>query len=278
MTPSLASRVYRLNSRLSALGLLCASLAGAQAPAVTNTRTGILTGVVTNLNGVPLKRTEVMILNTDLRAVTNDSGVYEFLSAPTGRVRVVARRIGFEPDERRITLESNAPKQVNFELKGMPEELDSVMIREAAGTGRMSEFWARRLTGHGAFITREDIDRRKPQNSSDLLRTVMGVKVTMGESGFDRALITMGRNPQLIAARGTTSLASACRVTYYIDGSYAPGGTFHMDDMSPGAIEGVEIYRGPAETPVRFRQRDTSCGVIANWTRDPSRREPGKPE
>jgi hypothetical protein len=258
--------------------LLVASAAEAQAPAVTNTRTGILTGTVTNLNGVPLKRTEVMIVNTDLRVVTNDSGVYEFLAAPTGRVRVIARRIGFEPDERRVTLEANAPKQVDFELKGIPEELDSVMIREAGGNGRLGEFWARRLNGHGAFITREDIERRKPHHSSDMLRTITGVKVTMGESGFERALISMGRNPQLMAARGTTSLASACRVTYYIDGAYTAGGTFHLDDMSPGAIEAMEIYRGPAETPVRFRQRDTACGVIAIWTRDPSRREAGKPE
>lgn len=258
--------------------MLAASTTMAQAPAVTNTRTGILTGIVTNLNGVPLKRTEVLIVNTDLKTVTNDSGVYEFLAAPTGRVRVIARRIGFEPDERRVSLEANAQKQLNFELKGLPEQLDSVMIREAGGTGRLAEFWARRMTGHGAFITRDDIDRRKPHHASDLLRTITGVKVTMGESGFDRALITMGRNPQLIAARGTTSLASACRVTYYVDGAYAPVGTFHMDDMSPGAIEAMEIYRGPAETPVRFRQRDTACGVIAIWTRDPSRRESGKPE
>jgi hypothetical protein len=245
-------------------------MVGAQAPA-SSALQGILTGVVTNLNGVNLSRVEVMIVGTTMKAVTNDSGVYEFLSAPTGRIRIVARRIGFEPEEQRVSLEANLHKQVDFELKGIPEALDSVMIREAGGRGRLSEFWARRMVGNGAFITREEIERRHPQHASDLLRTVTGVKVTMGESGFERALITMGRNPQLMAARGTTSLASACRVTYYVDGSYVPSGTFHMDDISPGMIEAVEIYRGPAETPVRFRQRDTACGVIALWTRDPSR-------
>jgi hypothetical protein len=268
-----------MTSRVVALGFLFSSLATAQAPSAQDVRprTGILTGVVTNFNGVPLKRTEVLIVNTDLKTVTNDSGVYEFLATPIGRVRVIARRIGFEPDERRVTLEGNAQKQVNFELKAIPEMLDSVMIREASGMGRLGEFWARRMTGNGAYITRDDIDRRKPHHSSDLLRTITGVKVTMGESGFDRALITMGRNAQHIAARGTTSLASACRVTYYVDGSYAPGGTFHIDDMSPSTIEAIEVYRGPSETPVRFRQRDTACGVIAIWTRDPSRKEPGGP-
>jgi hypothetical protein len=253
------------------LAALVPAAGNAQSPPPARPRDGILTGTVTNLNGVPLKNTEVIIINTDLRVVTNDSGVYEFLSAPTGRLRVVARRIGFEPDERRITLDSAAHKQLHFELKGMPEVLDSVMVREAGGLGRMADFWARRMAGNGAFITREDIERRRPQNSSDLLRTVMGVKVTMGESGFDKPLITMGRNTQLRPARDVASLASACRVSYYVDGSYVPGGTFHMDDLSPLAIEAVEVYRGPAETPVRFRQRDSACGVIVLWTREPSR-------
>jgi hypothetical protein len=249
-----------------------------QAPPAAKPRDGVLSGVVTNSIGVPIGKVEVAILNTDLRVITSDSGEYHFPAAPTGKVRVVARRIGFEPDERSVTLVSSTAKQLDFELKGIPELLDSVMVREAGGRGRLSDFWARRMVGNGAFITRDEIDRRRPHHSSDLLRTVTGVKVTMGESGFDRVLITMGRNPQLSAARGTTSLASACRVSYYVDGSPAPGGTFHMDDISPLAVEAVEIYRGPAETPVRFRQRDSACGVIVIWTRDPSRRDPGQRE
>lgn len=235
-------------------------------------RTAILTGVVTNLIGVPLPRTEVLIVNTQLRTVANDSGVYEFLSAPTGRVRVIARRIGFEPEEARVTLEAGRQRQVDFELKGIPEQLDSVMIRESGGRGRMADFWARRLVGIGAFLTHEDIERRHPQRSSDLLRTITGVKVVMGESGFDRPLIYMGRNAAVgLNTRTGPAFGASCHVTYYVDGSLVPSGTFHMDDISPLLIEGIEVYRGPAETPARMRQRDTACGVIVIWTRNPSR-------
>ena len=238
-------------------------------------RTALLSGVVTNLSGLPLGKVEVIIVNTDLRAVTNDSGVYEFLAAPASRIRVIARRIGFEPEESRVTLEERKSRQLDFELKGIPELLDSVMVREAGGNGRMAEFWARRMNGNGAFITRDEIDRRRPHHASDLLRTVTGVKVTMGESGFERPFISMGRNVVLRTGGRGGSSGSDCRVSYYVDGSYVPSGTFHMDDMSPLAIEAVEVYRGPAETPAKLRQRDTACGVSLIWTRDPSRRPPG---
>jgi hypothetical protein len=257
-------------------GLLAHAAAAQSAPppapqASPPVRTAIVSGVVTNLNGVPLPHTEVLIVNTPLRTFTNDSGVFEFLAAPPGRVRLVARRVGFQPEEQRATLEAGRLRQVDFELKGIPEQLDSVMVREAGGRGRMADFWARRMVGVGAFLTHEDIARRKPQRSSDLLRTVTGVRVSMGETGLDRPVISMGRNQITDRnVRGQVSLG-ACNVSYYVDGSFVPPGTFHMDDISPLLLEAVEVYRGPAETPARLRQRDTACGVIVLWTRNPSR-------
>lgn len=242
-------------------------------------KTTTLSGVVTTLSGVPVPRVELILAGTEIRAVTNDSGVYEFLAAPVGRIRLVARRIGFEPSEERATLEAGRHKQMDFELKGIAELLDSVMIREAGGHGRMSDFWARRMVGVGAFITRADIERRRPQHPSDLLRTVTGVKVVMGESGFDKATIMMGRNTVLSRSGRTAgpTLGNDCKVSYYVDGSYVPSGTFHMDDMSPLMLEAVEIYRGPSETPSALRQRDTACGVIVIWTREPDRPSTKKP-
>ena len=81
----------------------------------------------------------------------------------------------------------------------------------------------------------------------------------------------MGRNPPSVGNRptGVGRIGGICEVTYYIDGSYVPSGTFHMDDMSPTMVEAVEVYRGPSETPARFRQRDSACGIIAIWTREP---------
>ncbi len=255
-----------------------AALAVGAATAASQPRTAILHGVVTNLNGVAIPQVELVIVGTEMRTFTNDSGVYRFDVAPAARLRVIVRRIGFEPAEERVSLESASMKQMDVELKGIPEQLDEVMIREAGGNGRMSEFYSRRMLGNGYFLTYQDIERRRASRASDLLRTVPGVKVVLGESGLDRPVITMGRNPTLTRGRNIQSLGSDCRVSYYVDGSYVPQGTFHLDDMSPLMIEAIEVYRGPAETPARLRQRDTACGVIVIWTRDPSRRPPGQQE
>lgn len=240
---------------------------------------GVLVGVVSNINGIRLSRAEVLVQGTDFRAITNDSGVYEFIALPPARYRVVVRRIGFEPSEDRVTVTGGRRSQLDFEMEGVPELLDSVMVREAGGNGRMSDFWARRMLGIGAFITRDDIERRNPGRSSDLLRTVSGVPVLLGESGFEHPVITMGRNSATYNrnTRGGTTLGGDCRVSYHVDGAYVPAGSFHMDDLSPTAIEAVEVYRGPAETPTKLRQRDTACGLIVIWTREPPRprRPPG---
>jgi hypothetical protein len=217
---------------------------------------------------------ELTITNTALRVVTNDSGQFIFESPPTGRLHLAARRIGFKAQDHGFKLDVGSSRQEDFELEGNIEQLDSVRIFGNFGNGRMAEFYNRRAVGIGAFITRADIDRRKPYQPSDLLRTVAGVRVTADNALGSKPKIEMGRQAVILAPRrGVVSSGAVCVVNYYLDGSWVPGGTFHMDDLSPGSIEAIEIYRGPAEIPPRFKQRETACGLIVIWTREPPPRE-----
>ncbi len=230
----------------------------------------VLAGVVKNLNGVPLPGVELTIANTTLTAVTNDSGAYLFDRPPTGRLVIAARRIGFKPQDKRFSIADGETRHLDFELEGLIEQLDSIIIHGQSSTGRMAEFWNRRMVGVGAFITRADIERRKPYRTSDLLRTISGVHMTGGSDGLDRPNIQMGRNaPTPVARNGTQALGADCRVNYYLDGMWLSPGTFHLDDIAPSSIEAVEIFRGPAEVPAKFRQRETACGLIVVWTREP---------
>ena len=56
-----------------------------------------------------------------------------------------------------------------------------------------------------------------------------------------------------------------------------PGGREVLLDRGALMLEAVEVYRGPAEIPVRFRQRETACGVIALWTREPPSKQAQRP-
>ena len=234
----------------------------------------VLFGVVTNANGLPLKGVELSIANSAIKVTSNDSGVYIFESPPTGRVRVLARRIGFKPMEKGFKVEPGQNRQLDFSLEGVPEMLDSVLVMtQQGGTSRMAEFWNRRQLGIGAFVTRADIERRKPYNSTDLLRNVTGVRVIGDDNPMGRPVITMGRTGiGMRNYRNAASLAGDCRVNYYVDGMWVPAGTFHPDDISPVSIEAIEVYRGASEIPPRFRARETACGLIVIWTREPPAR------
>jgi hypothetical protein len=229
----------------------------------------VLFGVVTNLNGVRLGGVEMTIVNTTFLVVTNDSGEFIFDTPPTGKLRLAARRLGFKPQEKGLKLDVGASRQQDFELEGIAELLDSVKVVGKQGTGRMAEFWNRRAVGLGAFITRQDIENRKPYRPSDMLRTINGVRI-LGDDASGRSIIQMGRTAvSMPVRRGSTTLAASCIVNYYVDGNWVSPGTFHIDDLSPAAIEAIEIYRGPAEIPARYRQRETACGLIVVWTREP---------
>ena len=233
----------------------------------------VLFGVVTNINGVRLAGAEVLVVGSALKVVTNDSGEFVFSDPPTGRVRLSARRFGFKPQEHGFKLDAGRSRQEDFQLEVNPEMLDSIKVIAPGGNGRMADFYSRRAAGNGAFITRADIDRRRPFRPSDMLRTISGVRVT-GDNAMDRPVIEMGRTA--VKARPDRSgavLGAACQITYYIDGGYVAPGTFHLDDMPQGSIEAIEVFRGPAEIPPRFRHRETACGVISIWTREPPPRE-----
>jgi hypothetical protein len=255
--------------------ILFAAFLSAASPALAQKKT-LLYGVVTNLDGVRLSRVEVTIANTDLRMVTNDSGEFVFDAPPTGRLRLLVKRLGFKQQEKGFKLDAGDTKQIDFELEGIPELLDSVLVMTQGGNSRMAEFWARRSMGNGAFITRSEIQKRNPYQPSDMLRTLSGVRVTTAVDPNDKPVISMGRTP--IGARtfrNVQTLAGDCKVSYYLDGNWVPPGTFHLDDLSPTVIEAIEVYRGPSEIPAKFRQRETACGMIVIWTREPPPKERG---
>jgi len=128
----------------------------------------------------------------------------------------------------------------------------------------------RRRQGPGRFFTRQDIDERDPYCLSDLLTSVPDISVVAVGAGT-RVVRMMRRG--------------GCTPTIYLNGATIldvpnppmPIGmqsdavaTLHFDIdqwVSPDEVEGVEIYRGPAEVPVEFSTVGSECGVIVIRTR-----------
>lgn len=250
---------------------MAAVLAGAQEAAPI-----MVFGTVRNTSGVAIAGAEIWIDGAGRRAVSNDSGEFRLDRAPSGRVKVMVRRIGFRPDSKRVALRPGDARQVQFVLDGLLEELEAVLITARAQTsGRMQEFWARRMVGLGVFVTREEIERSRPARTVDLFRSIMGVRVVSGNSGFTRLV---SARQSISSLRGIPA-ASACAMQFYVDGVFMTPGSFSVDEVPPETLEAIEVYRGPSETPARFRQRDTACGLVVIWTREPPprvRKEPAE--
>ncbi|MBW7934612.1 MAG: carboxypeptidase regulatory-like domain-containing protein [Gemmatimonadaceae bacterium] len=227
---------------------------------------GQLVGTVRDEKGAALAGVDVRVARTELQSLTDNGGAFQFERVPAGRVIVVSRRLGYRPDSTPVTLRDGTQASLAIVLIEMREELDAVLVTaEMGASGRMREFWARRAGGLGYFITRDDIEKQHAMRTADLFRRVLGVRI-VGAPGEPTRLVTSRRAQSIsrMAAAG-----NACPMMIYIDGIPQPSGTYVLDELTPDMLEGIEVYRGPAEAPARFRQADTACGLVLFWTREP---------
>lgn len=119
----------------------------------------------------------------------------------------------------------------------------------------------RRLHPAGVFVGRAEIERRDPRLLSNLLRGVAGVTPSRSAGEVGRQRIRMDRTLRRPAQR-------PCRVRYFVDGQPLPkDGGFRIDALDPDDVEGIEVYRGVSEVPLRFQRREDRCGVVVIWTR-----------
>jgi len=115
--------------------------------------------------------------------------------------------------------------------------------------GKMRSYLQRSLAGQGQFITRQDLERYAPTRTTDILRSVRGLRIVDGVAGTE--VVT--------SARG-------CALPVFLDGLAMDG--LSPNDMHPDDIEVIEVYRSGVETPMVFR---SGCGALVIWTRDPLR-------
>lgn len=262
-------RMVRLALAVTLASLSTGAQAPAQAPTQAPTQASIVVfGVVRNAQGVAIPGAEVWIDGTDWRVLTSDAGEYRFDRVASGRATLMVRRLGFRPDSQRLSLASGNRTQVSFILDDLAAELEAVLVTASEGSnGRLQQFWARRKVGIGVFITRADIERRRPARTSDLFYNVMGIRVI--SRGGEPSMLVSSRDPTSASPRRSATPADACVMQYYIDGVLIAPGMFSVDDIVPAHIEAIEVFRGASEVPVTFRGRDAGCGLVAIWTREP---------
>jgi len=241
---------------------MCAGIVGllAIAPAAgAQPRVGAVTGVVKDSGGIALGNVEVMVMRTGRTVRTDSAGHFLLAAIQSGTTDIGFRRVAFEPVIVSLRIPADDTTDVEVRLGGITPLLPAVIVNDQVERSRVLEqFEARRKLGVGHFVTRADIERRRPSMLSDYMRMVPGVRIVTLDNG--RSALRFARNP-----RGN------CPPQYFVDG--IPASNFDIDEVLPGDVEAVELYSGAAGVPPQYnRFNGTSiCGTILIWTRIPGK-------
>jgi hypothetical protein len=214
-----------------------------------------LSGIVYGMNA-PLARVQVQRRGDSAPVTTDSLGRYRFGAVPVGTQVLEVRRVGYLP--RQLTVNVRAGRNLAPDLRLAPiATLDSIRI--VAQRSRYREFDSRaRAASFGHFLRAEDIARKHPLLTSDLVRQMPGFRIVHSPENS-----TSDLDVKVVDSRGTlTSLAhsDSCVANIIIDG--VPHQMINWID--PGSIGAMEIYPGTAAGPVQYR---SNCGTILIWTK-----------
>ncbi len=236
--------------RIDAVG---ASGAGSAAPARTIARSGTarLSGRVTANDGTPVPGARVQVLDTEVSAVTDSSGVFRLTGLPAGTRSVEVTAIGYSPIRTSADLRPDRDVTITVNAGARIATLAAVDVVGAAPD--RGGYLKRRAAGVGFFLDGNALEQRGAQNVSQALSAAPSLR----PNGFDT------QNP----TRPNISGRSNCKPTAYLDGQMMRDGLGGIDDLlTIRRVGGIEVYANPTEAPPQFRASG-NCAVILVWTR-----------
>jgi hypothetical protein len=179
--------------------------------------------------------------------VTDDEGHFSFRDVPAGTYRLYVSRPGYL--EMRDTLQVSAERDLDLilPLSTDPIPLEPIIVTVRPSSPAMRGYEARRRSGRGFVVTREEIRERQPRLLTELLHRVPGgMVVPAPPHGY------------------TLVLRGQCRPGIWMDG-VPLGSAVSIDQLlAPQDVEAVEVFHG-AQLPVEFGVNP--CGGVLIWTR-----------
>ena len=237
---------------------LCTLLVGVPASGAAQARAPRNISVtVSDTAGNPLVDAIVTVSGTTLRATTDVNGQVEFRNVDWGPQKISVRKLGYREVDETLVVPADGSIATGVSLRRVAVNLDKVVVRDTAGqptrlsgTTRLDDFYKRRRSEAGTFLTREDIVARNPGRALDLFMGIAGVRLTY-----------RGSTPLLSFARCKTG------VEVFIDGQRLNDGVNALSAIHPNQIEAIEIYHGLASVPPQFIPKPDDCAAILIWTR-----------
>ena len=163
--------------------------------------------VVDSTSNAPVVGASVQVEGTPLGAVTDTAGQYRIAGVAQGQQTLVARRVGYAPRRRTVTVGSDGELTVDFALAPAATSLDVVIVTGTAGGQQQ-----RTLGNAVGNVNAPDVlaKSQAPDLSSLLNSRVAGVSIVPSTG-------RLGAGPN-IEIRGVSSLSLDNQPLIYIDG------------------------------------------------------------
>jgi TonB-linked SusC/RagA family outer membrane protein len=242
---------------VACLMAVVALLFGTTAAPAQGAQEGTVVGRVTDsATALGISSATVQLEGTRFGAVADQEGHYRILGVVPGVYSAVARRIGYAPRRRSITVAAGQEVTVDFALRTSTTSLDEVIVTGTAGGEQ------RRSIGNAvSTISAPNVlEQSQSPELGDLLKArAPGVTI---EQNTGR----LGAGPN-IQIRGISSIGLNNAPLLYVDGvrvdnSAATGPVQvgfgsqnsqvanRLNDINPEDIESIEIIKGPAAATI----------------------------
>lgn len=251
--------IHRLASIIIAALLVLAPAAAAQA---------VQGRLVARETQAPVRGGTVHLMSADSQVVgqaqTDSAGRFTLQAPAPGSYWLLGSAPGYQDSETDLFPVGPQGTRVSFVIGRAPIVLDTVT---ATGTpaNAADRLWYggfhQRMSENngGRFITAEQIERQRPVQMVDLLRSIPSLEVIVGNSdyGDSRSFRVRLRHP--------LSIRGHCWTNIYLNGMRVEAES--IQNLNPAEIEGMEVYTHGA-IPAQFSSSTGSaCGVIVVWTK-----------
>ena len=195
------------------------------------------------------------------RARSDTAGNFTIDLPRAGAYQLRAERLGFQSfTSQGFEIAAREQLKVDLAMSTGTVELEPLTITSRAAPPRIpylerAGFYERERLSPGTFMRQEDIQRSRGSRVSDVLTRLPGAR---------RGTL---RGKQIVTISRSTYGARACPPSVFVDGQPLMAAGIIDDVIHVEAVEAMEVYRGPAETPARFSSAESGCGVVVIWTK-----------
>lgn len=207
--------------------------------------------------------------------VADEAGRFRISSDEPGSFVLNAAALGYQETSAGIfELGEGGVMTVEYGLPPHPLAIDEVIValdRPASMHPLVRNGFVRRLQrGLGAFITPYEIEQSSARSTEQLMAQIPNVRVGTVYEESGGVLTPRGDIGETVQLRRFDG--SWCSPTIYVDGrrvEYDPNIGITLSMMADiSSVEGIEIYRRPAEVPVEYvPSPGLICGVLVVWTK-----------